>query len=178
MATTEVPNAVVNSFLSTEAIWWTLRSKKAASPGRFDRELIACWRIGGGELAVAPVEGSVPRSVRPRVDALLACRRRGVAVVPVAAARLLRCRASYAVTAAAISLFSALSASAMSRCERHRCRSFPAESVPPRLPYSRSRRGRPGLGMSPAAGMWPSSERPAANLPPSLGRAPIDEPPS
>ena len=49
LATTASPNSVENSSCGEEAINWMLPFKKAASPGRSDRELTPCSRAGGGQ---------------------------------------------------------------------------------------------------------------------------------
>ena len=122
-------------------------SKKAAPPGHSDRELMPSSRVGGESVAAAPD----------------------------AAVHMSRSRACCAFAAAAAASRSVLSASAMSRCIwwrrplRRSVVAFAASSARlvrvARLTRSRSRRGRPGLGMSPGAGALPRSERPTDGAP-------------
>ena len=134
-----------------------LPSKKCASPGRSDRELMPCSRVGGESIAAAPD----------------------------AAVHMSRSRALCAFAAAAAASCSALSASAMSRCiwrgapyagASSPCPPLALTLFTPRgLARARSRRGRPDPGRSPGAGVLPSSERSAGGAPPSLARAGADE---
>ena len=146
LATTESANSEENT-LGEETTQATLPVQKVSSPGRLDRELMPCSRVIG----------------------------EGVAAAPDAAVHMSRSRASCAFAADAAVSRSALSASAISRCIwwkrplRRSVVAFAASSARlvrvARLTRSRSRRGRPGLGMSPGAGALPRSERPTDGAP-------------
>ena len=88
LATTAASISVENSSCGEKAINWTLPSKKAASPGRSDRDLTPCSRSWGG----------------------------GVAAATESRVRSAPSTAFYAQVVATAASFSALSASSMSRC--------------------------------------------------------------
>ena len=87
MVTTASPRSISNSSILSAAIYRTLPSQKAESSGWSDSSMPPCWHVG--------MEG-LPKA-------------------PLVAAWGQRNRASGAVASAATALFSALSASAMSR---------------------------------------------------------------